>query len=387
MPRSLFSAAGRVSVGNCEETHRERRPSLQEKHRAYLASLQERNQACRQLQEADARPKEQQMMREQGFSLCFAGANRTRQGLARRHSAGSVRRASPVCRGYGAAGRACEAARVFGRQWEEHTVEILGLDGEVYGVRPTGERVAELSPSCIEAASVSAILPESPSPAAMEGDSEQQAAFASDCQSPAFAGASAAREQALALLRLQRSTMASVVLFTGGEGAESEESRFDNPAKGEVAEASLQGDMATSALGETSGDESAAEQADEDDARAALPVASNVSTEASILWSPDKAAKADEAAVLAERISKLPGRWRAALLRHLEEAEADVATETFAAAISAATALLPTTPTRGRRLWSYSGCDATRRSSSSDLSAKAMEESPSLLAKLSPPMF
>lgn len=381
-------------MGCCDEVQQVRRTSLQEKHRAYLASLQERNQACRQLQAADAKMREQQMMREQGFSLCFSGANRRRKGLTRRHSAGSLQRASPVCRGHGSPGRACKASNVFGRQWEEHTVEILGLDGEVYGVRPTGERVAELSPSCLEAAPVSPILPESSSPASMDAGTNQLAASDSHCQSP-FSAAMAAREQAVALLRLERSTMCPVVAFSGGVCVESEESLSDNQAEGEIHQLSLQHSMTTSGLGETSGDESAAGQAEEDDASAGLLVASNVSTEASILWSPaacTEAAKADEMADLAERISKLPGRWRDALLRHLEEAEADVAAETFAPATSDAVASPlrspAATPARGRRLWSYSGCDVTRQSSTSDLSAEAIEEeSSSLLAQLSPPMF
>jgi hypothetical protein len=52
-----------------------------------------------------------------------------------------------------------------------------------------------------------------------------------------------------------------------------------------------------------------------------------------------------EPAALAERIAKLPMAWRASLMRHLEEAEADVSAEAFAVAIAAAThrpaAILP----------------------------------------------
>jgi hypothetical protein len=44
-----------------------------------------------------------------------------------------------------------------------------------------------------------------------------------------------------------------------------------------------------------------------------------------------------EPKALAERISKLPDIWRASLLRHLEEAEADVSATAFANAIAAAT--------------------------------------------------
>jgi len=384
-------------MSKCEDMRRVHGPSLQEKHRAYLASLQERNQACRQLREADEQCKEQQMKREQGFSLCFSGANRTRKGPARRHSAGSVRSDSPVCRGYGTPGRACEDVSALGRRWEEHTVEILGLDGEVYGVRPTGERVAELSPSCLEAfgddsyefwaAAASPILTESPSPAAVQPESEQQASSASQCKSPPFAAASAAREQALALLRLQRCTATSGISFTEGLAAESGDGCFDYVTEGETAETLLH-DATTAAPREASEDEGTAEEADEEDASAVPPLALDLT------MSPADRTElelADEPAVLAERITKLPGRWRASLLRHLEEAEADVAASDFAAAIAAATALPlrspATTPSCGRRPSSSGGYDTMRRCGSSGASTKAMEESPGLSSGMSPPMF
>ena len=37
-------------------------------------------------------------------------------------------------------------AGAWGRHWEEHTVEIRGHGGEVYAIRPTGERANCISP-------------------------------------------------------------------------------------------------------------------------------------------------------------------------------------------------------------------------------------------------
>ncbi|OLQ04546.1 hypothetical protein AK812_SmicGene12360 [Symbiodinium microadriaticum] len=71
----------------------------EEKHRAYLQRLQERNQVQRQQQQDETT--QEKLRREQGFNVCFSGAN---------------------------------AAQ---RQWEEATVEIKGIGGETQKV-PTG---------------------------------------------------------------------------------------------------------------------------------------------------------------------------------------------------------------------------------------------------------
>lgn len=104
-------------------------PKHEAQHRAYLQRLQERNQAFRQQKENDDKFLDK-LRREQGFSVCFSGANASKGGVPSRSksSKGHSRGSSPW------------------RQWEEGTVEIKGLRGEVYAVRPTGERVATKAP-------------------------------------------------------------------------------------------------------------------------------------------------------------------------------------------------------------------------------------------------
>lgn len=104
-------------------------PKHEAQHRAYLQRLQERNQAFRQQKENDDKFLDK-LRREQGFSVCFSGANASKGGVPSRNkpSRGHSRGSSPW------------------RQWEEGTVEIKGLRGEVYAVRPTGERVATKAP-------------------------------------------------------------------------------------------------------------------------------------------------------------------------------------------------------------------------------------------------
>lgn len=104
-------------------------PKHEAQHRAYLQRLQERNQTFRQQKGNDDKFLDK-LRREQGFSVCFSGANASKGGVPSRNkpSKGHSRGGSPW------------------RQWEEGTVEIKGLRGEVYAVRPTGERVATKAP-------------------------------------------------------------------------------------------------------------------------------------------------------------------------------------------------------------------------------------------------
>ncbi|CAK9093204.1 Uncharacterized protein SCF082_LOCUS43848 [Durusdinium trenchii] len=102
-------------------------PKHEVQHRAYLQKLQERNQAHRQQRENDGKVQDQ-LRREQGFSVCFSGANASKGGLpskSRQTRGSRLRGNSPW------------------RRWEEATVEIKGLGGEVYAIRPSGERVAQ----------------------------------------------------------------------------------------------------------------------------------------------------------------------------------------------------------------------------------------------------
>eukprot|EP00439_Symbiodinium_sp_Y106_P032529 s3431_g3.t3 len=100
----------------------------EEKHRAYLQRLQERNQVQRQQQQDETT--QEKLRREQGFNVCFSGANAAQRAA----SAGErLKQKAPRARSRGSLGA--------WRQWEEATVEIKGIGGEVYAIRPTGERV------------------------------------------------------------------------------------------------------------------------------------------------------------------------------------------------------------------------------------------------------
>lgn len=102
-------------------------------HRAYLQLLQERNHANRHSREQEKHKEQDRLKREAGFNVCFSGANAP----ARSASA----RQRDVARGlhFPGGGGSNEAEGVW-RKWEDKTVEIKGIDGEVYAVRPTGER-------------------------------------------------------------------------------------------------------------------------------------------------------------------------------------------------------------------------------------------------------
>lgn len=117
----------------------------QAQNRVYLQKLQDRIQLSRQQREATNPQHSDLGKREQGFSVCFSGANAP---LSRKvvapPSATQLPRSRlstdrPPAEAHG--GRASAGGSV-GRRWDERTVEIRGSDGEVYAVRPTGERVA-----------------------------------------------------------------------------------------------------------------------------------------------------------------------------------------------------------------------------------------------------
>mmetsp|Transcript_65953 Transcript_65953/g.157702 ORF Transcript_65953/g.157702 Transcript_65953/m.157702 type:complete len:717 (-) Transcript_65953:64-2214(-) len=120
-----LSIAGRASVGAPLPNR-----SFDDKHQEYLKKLQERNLQQRLVREAEEQRNADRLRREQGFSLCFSGANRTKTTFSERQRCPSIDAA--YCR-QGSGGAA-------GRQWEEGTVEIRGVGGEVHALRPSGER-------------------------------------------------------------------------------------------------------------------------------------------------------------------------------------------------------------------------------------------------------
>lgn len=371
----------------------QRGKSLQEKHQEYLAKLQERNQAQRLLKEADERSRDPQRQREQGFSVCFSGANSTKRGPLRRHSVG--------CNGggdrysLGAQMRNYDDAGAWGRHWEEHTVEIRGHGGEVYAIRPTGERAncispEELLPSSSAVASdqpvritmtreqhvdslaypkyspessldthaiLAAVAEQSSSPSAVDDGTQEMsgslhATVTLPAKSPSSLAATEAKEKALTLLRLHRQAASTGQSFTAGLGLDLDIDLANAdgcsplqqvlPTEADEERAVLEKtllDVVTPRVREVatppreesaSGSKIAALSA-----RELLPVSNGESMVAEELVDPS---------ALAERIAKLPVSWRASLLRHLEEAEADVQASAFAASIAASTIGQPKSP-------------------------------------------
>mmetsp|Transcript_57739 Transcript_57739/g.129489 ORF Transcript_57739/g.129489 Transcript_57739/m.129489 type:complete len:359 (+) Transcript_57739:72-1148(+) len=111
--------AARASVGASLSNK-----NFDDRHQEYLRKLQARNLQQRLAREAEEQRNADRLRREQGFSVYISGANQ-------RRSASLERQRSPS---FDAGDR--NAAR----QWEENTVEIRGLGGEVHALRPSGER-------------------------------------------------------------------------------------------------------------------------------------------------------------------------------------------------------------------------------------------------------
>lgn len=207
-PRSLLSAAGRVSVSKSDGAQRSGPKLIQEKHRAYLASLHERNETSRQQKEAELLQKADVLKKEQGFSTHFSGANLNhiaKKKPPRRPSTGG--RDNP----------SLPAGYVQGLQgcaWQENTVEIRGEGGEVYGIRPTGERLA--APESCHHSDEQDFWDDAATPvlADMPNDSVDLCATLKvptneQAMADSSAAVTAAREEALALLRQQRCAAAT----------------------------------------------------------------------------------------------------------------------------------------------------------------------------------
>jgi len=77
------------------------------------------------MREAEEQRCANRVQREQGFNVCFSGANARRTTLAKRRPSSRGRAVAPAPGGW--------------KQWEEHTVMIKAKDGDVIAVKPTGE--------------------------------------------------------------------------------------------------------------------------------------------------------------------------------------------------------------------------------------------------------
>lgn len=278
--------------------------------------------AVKQREAEDSR-RQDQLKREQGFSCCFSGANKAtvRKNPTRRYSAGFATE-SPRHRAT-ASPRGDAGGLGTWRRWEEHTVEIRGDDGEVYALRPTGDRGFAVCPSPLEDGRGASL--ESP----CQDSYALWAAAASDAKSSPPAAASLAREKALALLRAQRLGVAKGTLAAEGVEVANATNEAAEMAHGneerDLLERTLlevgtkRSEDAAPEVGTASCDPLATQAAG-----VARPHASLSTSNSTQYGVPLPAASATvEPAALAERIAKLPPFWQASLLRHLEAAEAE----------------------------------------------------------------
>lgn len=296
---------GRASLSQGPQVSRH-----EEKHRAYLQILQERNQQHKQLKEADSQRNSQYLRREQGFSVCFSGANaqRTPTSAARESSAHSFF-------GRGSGGYAAGAGA---RVWEERTVEIRGLDGEVFAIRPSGERRDPVP--------TNASVPETASPTASKGAPS----------SPRPAGTRLSSTQEDLKLLHEELLAAGLVLeeSTANESA-ADAAASDLPDEGRASPQKTQ----VLAMEEDSPEgpgEGAASIAPsspkrppelQEEQERSLDLSEVLSGERLEWLLAESPSSSPTAAELAERLAKLPKEWRRSLLRQVEEAERAVAAE------------------------------------------------------------
>lgn len=254
-------------------------------HRAYLQLLQERNQSYRQLQDEDQQRHTDRLRREQGFSVCFSGANARRTPGRQRDPSSGARFSSA---GIADAGVSNSGAW---RKWEERTVEIRGYDGEVYAVRPTGERLDVAVPQDV--------VPEEVDEALRATLRTTQQDLRSICQQLAD----------LSLLD-DSPRMQGIDANADGSGQESAFGATGNvPALESAVAGSAVGDPACTV---------------EEVLRGPLRF---VGLDEDIPAHSAPAVMSPSAAQLAARIARLPQGWRSALIKMLEEAEAEVGCE------------------------------------------------------------
>mmetsp|Transcript_2087 Transcript_2087/g.3528 ORF Transcript_2087/g.3528 Transcript_2087/m.3528 type:complete len:542 (+) Transcript_2087:70-1695(+) len=111
--------AARASVGASLSNK-----NFDDRHQEYLRKLQARNLQQKLVREAEENRNADRLRREQGFSVYLSGANQRKTTSLERQRSPSID----------------AAFRQAARQWEENTVEIRGVGGEVHALRPSGER-------------------------------------------------------------------------------------------------------------------------------------------------------------------------------------------------------------------------------------------------------
>lgn len=335
------------------------------KNRAFLQKLQARNQLRKEQQEAKELSDADRLRRERDFNCCFSGANRRKTPPAR-----SRRSASG-----GAFGHERLEDNGGWRQWEEHTVQIQGSGGEVFALRPSGERhtlarrLMADAPSDVETEGL--FMRTSSGSTCRFGRTVQ--AVAEDCPAGAEAGypeAPPARSPQSITQRELRALLAELEedgpLQQDGASAaephaEEEGQEGGAPERGSAGPVAyctgplLEGggsppvrlpseSRPTSARSATGEGQEEQDEEEAPEARPATPTSSEVLAEAEevlmssptpvgevVMSSPTPAgevvASSPTPEELAQRIAGLPQAWREKLLRVLQEAEASVGSE------------------------------------------------------------
>lgn len=356
-PPPLVAAAaqvGRVGVpGVGTGMHHE------ERHRAYLELLRKRNQARKRLGETDQEQADRER-RERGFNTLFSGANARRRAPAPSH-----RRIGPSV---GCSGVEGGGSGAWGKHWDERTVELMGMDGVIHAIRPTGERYSELpsastsSPGIEKPAFDHAHLPPADELRA-DWDESEDDALPGDVDEALQATLDATQEELRDLCQRLREEGLVEALSEFKHASEGEEETVPASAPPSPAVASSPPRAAVLAAVAATTPEAAAEREEEGGAEEEEPTSppcgaaeaplSNTAARRVLpleslgplgslpsgetrldpfartgeLAMPPPGSPSPKADEIATRIARLPGEWRGALLQLLAEAEAEQATQ------------------------------------------------------------
>lgn len=123
------------------------RNEFDDRLRAHLQQLQERNRQLRERKEQEEARHADRLKRERGFNVHFSNANKDRNVSPPPQPGPGDARGIAVGVGLGGSGGA-DARSAAGERsvWEERTVEILGADGAVHVTRPDGSVVSKGQP-------------------------------------------------------------------------------------------------------------------------------------------------------------------------------------------------------------------------------------------------
>mmetsp|Transcript_83353 Transcript_83353/g.193702 ORF Transcript_83353/g.193702 Transcript_83353/m.193702 type:complete len:293 (+) Transcript_83353:110-988(+) len=277
-------------------------------HRAFLQKLQARNQAKKEQQEAKEHGEAERLRREQNFSVCFSGANARKmptQGRSRRGAS------------FGALGQDRQGSGW--RRWEENTVEIQGVGGEVFALRPSGERHVRhtIGEASVDLAETIPDWAEGSLSASPAEPMDSEAAAGKSARAASTPPSVTATHRELRELLAELCDPLSKEENADGVAPVAESS---TPTEPECEAAIPDGTVACSLPLSRSSAEAINEE--EPPGLAMSPTSSTVLKEAE-----EALTRSPTAEELSERILKLPKSWRGRLMQLLEEAEAEVRDE------------------------------------------------------------